>query len=286
MCDQKNKSIRKQAEDRKSQVLRKTFCLRAHLDTVLGGGRDRCAAPSPSPSGASGDGIENPRLRDSFHSFPPLNAGGDGATRLSLPRTVLRCTLCILISYFCLLCSLPAAEDERFELIKTYTKVPESPPAKSFTLLTDEHQITFIPPQSSIVQLQREKREVWMSFADDRCLIKLQLSTNSPGLVAPDYCEQLRKLVQDRYPEAEVGPANFCYNSCSPGRSFDIQRPTASKMKLITRLAFVPFHGGMLEVSVSASDAKFHNAQFGLTWVLNSLRVEKPNPDSLAPRKD
>ncbi len=197
----------------------------------------------------------------------------------------LRTSFCILITYFCLLCSLSAAE-ERFELLKTYTKVPDSPLAKSFTLVTDEHQITFIPPRDALVQLHREKREVWMSFPDDRCLIKLQLSTNSPGMVSLDFCDQLRQLVQDRYPGAEVGPANFCYNSCAPGRSFDIQRPTASKMKLITRLAFVPFHDGMLEVSVSASDDKFRNAQFGLTWVLNSLRVEKPNPDRLALRKD
>jgi hypothetical protein len=214
-------------------------------------------------------------------TFPSLNRKQSKYTK----SPVLRNSFCILISYFCLLGSL-SAQEERFELLKTYTKVPESPPAKSFTLLTDERQITFIPPQGSIVQLHREKREIWMSFADDRCLIKLQLSTNSPGMVSPDYCEQLRKLVQDRYPDAEVGPANFCYNSCSAGRSFDIQRPTASKMKLITRLAFVPFHDGMLEVSVSAADAKFHNAQFALTWLLNSLRVEKPNPDTLAPRKD
>lgn len=217
MFDQKNKSIRKQAEDRKSQSLRTSFC--------------------------------------------------------------------ILISYFCLLYSLPAQE-ERFELIKTYTKVPDSPPAKSFTLLTDKRQISFIPPQGSIVELHREKKEVWMSFPDDRCLIKLQLSTNNPSCVSPDSCEQLRQLVQNRYPTAEVGPANVCFNSCSPGRSFDIQRPTTLKMKFITRLAFVPFQDGMLEISLSTSEAKFNNSQFGLTWVLNSLRVEKPNPDTLTLRKD
>lgn len=196
-----------------------------------------------------------------------------------------RAAFCMMTFGFFFLLSLPAAE-EKFQLLKTYTKMPDSPPAKSFTLLTDDRQITFIPPQDSLVQLHQEKKEVWISYPDDRCLIKLQLSTNNPGLTSPPFADQLRRLVQDRYPDAEVGPAAFCYNSCSPGRSFDIQRSTTFKTKLTTRLAFVPFKDGMLEVSLSASDVKFRAQQFALTCVLNSLLVEKPNPDTLLPRKD
>ena len=198
---------------------------------------------------------------------------------------ILRTSFCILVSYFCLLFSLHAAE-ETFQLLKTYTKKPDVPPAKSFTLLTDEHQITFIPPYDSIVELQREKKEVWIKYKDDRCLFKLVLSTNSPDWASPAYSDQLRQQVQDRYPDAEVGPAALCRNSCAPGSYFDIQRSTAYKTKLITRLAFVPFKGGMLEVSLSAADAKFHVQQLAMARLLNSLLVEKADPHTLILRKD
>ncbi len=191
----------------------------------------------------------------------------------------------ILVSCFCLLFSLPAAADS-FQLLETYTKVPEAPPAKSFTLLTDDHQITFIPPDAAFVELHWESREVAIRYQDERCLIKLRLSTNNPTLLSPDFSDHLRQLVQERYPGAAVGPAEVCHNSCSPGRYFDIQRPTALKTKLMTRLAFVPIKGGMLEVSLSASDAKFHVQQFAMSRLLNSFLVEKPDPNTLILRKD
>lgn len=204
--------------------------------------------------------------------------GEDGIPRF------LRSSLCVLTAYFCLSASLAA--EERFQLFKSYTKIPDSPPAKSFTLLGYKHQITFMAPQDSVVQLEREKKEVWIGYQDDRCLIKVQLSTNSPSLASTASSDQLHQLVQARYPEAEVGPAIFCYNSCSPGLFFDIQRPTAYKTKLITRIAFVPCQDGMLEVSLTASDAKFRSQLFALTGVLNSFLVEKPNPGSISLRQD
>jgi hypothetical protein len=198
----------------------------------------------------------------------------------------LRFSFCALTFCSSLLLSPTAAADDTFQLLKTYTKMPEAPPVKSFALVTDHHQVTFVPPHDSIVRLDRDKEEVCISFQDDRCLIKLQLSTNSPSFVSPAYCEHLRKLVQARFPEAEVGPATVCYNSCSTGRSFDIQRFTVYKTKLITRLVFVPFRDGMLEISLSAADTKFNAQQFALSGMLNSLLVEKPNPDALSLRKD
>ena len=194
--------------------------------------------------------------------------------------SVLRVIVCCF-----LLSGVAAKAQDTFQLLKTYTPVPDCPPAKSLTLVTDDHQVTFIPPENSVVKPYYEKRELWITYPDDRCLLKLLVSTNNAELVRSGYTNELRKLLEQRYPAAEVAPAAVCHTGCSLGYSFDIQQYTAYKTKIITRLAFVPVPAGMLELSVTSSEAKFGLQQFALARLLSSLHAERPNPATLSVRK-
>jgi hypothetical protein len=177
------------------------------------------------------------------------------------------------------------AQQPRFQLLKTYVRLPEMQPQASFTLLTDDQQITFIPPRDSVVQI-REIGVVQFSYKDDRCVMKLRLSTNNPALASPDSWEQLRGEVQARYPDAEVSAPAMFHAGCQPGCVFMIQQPTPLQTKLVTRLAFVPFQGGMLEMSVSAAAPKFEDQQPFFNCFVASVTVEKPDPSTLAIRTD
>src|SRR5882724_2977821 len=152
------------------------------------------------------------------------------------------------------------AQQGRFQLLKTYVRIPEMQPQASYTLLTDDQQITFIPPRDSIVQM-REFGEVQFTYKDDRCVMKLRISTNNPASASPGAWEQLRNELQARHPDAEVSAPAMFHSSCQPGCVFTIQQPTALGTKLITRLGFAPFPGGMLELSVSAAAPKFEAQQ-------------------------
>lgn len=187
---------------------------------------------------------------------------------------------------FLLLLGLAAKAQDTFQLLKTYTPVPDSPPARSMTLVTDERQITFIPPEHSIVKPYYEKQELWITYPDDRCLLKLAVSTNSAELLRSGYTNELRKLIQKRYPDAEVGQATLCHCHNSLGLSFDIQELTAYKTRMTTRLAFVPVPNGMLEVSLRSTEARFPSQQCALSRLLGRLRVERSNPATLSIRKD
>lgn len=187
---------------------------------------------------------------------------------------------------FLLFLGLAVRAQDTFQLLKTYTPVPDCPPAKSMTLVTDERQITFIPPENSIVKPYYEKQELWFTYPDDRCLLKLAVSTNSAELLKNGYTNELQKLVQKRYPDAEVGPATLCHCHHSIGLSFDIQQVTAYKTRMTTRLAFVPVPNGMLEVSLRSTEARFPSQQCALSRLLGWMRVERSNPATLSIRKD
>src|ERR1700692_2882267 len=83
----------------------------------------------------------------------------------------------------CLAGSLLGA-DAKFQLLKTYVRLPEVPAIESYTLVTDTRQITFIPPADAILQPDPQKAEVRMSFKDDYCTPKLQLSAVSHAMAA------------------------------------------------------------------------------------------------------
>jgi hypothetical protein len=198
---------------------------------------------------------------------------------------MLRRLLYLSIALLCLAGTLLAGE-AKFQLFKTYVKLPEVPALESYTLVTDYHQITFIPPKDGILQTDPQKSEIQISFKDNHCTIKLQLSGISPSLAAPNSWEQLRAIVQSRYADGEVSPGAACYNSSAPGCSFNIQRTTVYKTKLVTFLAFVPFPGSMMEVSMSATPANAAAQQLTVQSLLNSFRFEKPNPATISFRKE
>lgn len=198
---------------------------------------------------------------------------------------ILRAPICALALVFLSAAAPLQAQPGKFQLLKTYVRIPEMQPQASFTLLTDDQQITFIPPRDSIVQI-REIGAVQFSYKDDCCVMKLRLSTNNPASASPDSWEQLRGEVQARYPDAEVSAPAMFHSSCQPGCVFTIQQPTALGTKLITRLAFAPFQGGMLEVSVSAAAPKFEAQQVFFNCFAASLTVEKPDPTTLSLRTE
>ena len=202
-----------------------------------------------------------------------------------LAARIVRASICAPALAFLLTATPLAAQQPRFQLLKTYVRLPEMQPRASFTLLTDDQQITFIPPMDSTVQM-REFGEVQFSFKDDRCMMRLRVSTNSPALASPGSWEQLRNDVQARYPDSEVSAPSMFHSSGQPGCVFTIQQPTALKTKLVTRLAFAPFRGGMLELSVSAAAPKFEAQQVYFNYFAGSVTVQKPDPTTLSLRTE
>jgi hypothetical protein len=135
-----------------------------------------------------------------------------------------RAPICALALVFLSAAAPMQAQQGKFQLLKTYVRIPEMQPQASFTLLTDDQQITFIPPRDSVVQI-REIGVVQFSYKDDRCVMKLRLSTNNPALASPDSWEQLRGEVQARYPTREVSAPAMFHSSCQPAASLRFSSP-------------------------------------------------------------
>ena len=160
---------------------------------------------------------------------------------------------------------------------KTNIVLPECPPTEAYTLQTDEHNLTFIPPHDARVLIDPKKREVRFYYRDDRCLIILRHGDVSPALVSPEPWDKLRDIVRERYPDAEVSEGSACQNSCGArGCGFTIRRKTGyGNLTVMTRLSFIPVEGGTLEVSMAAADHKFPAQLAAFRNFLNCLRLEQ-----------
>jgi hypothetical protein len=172
-----------------------------------------------------------------------------------------------------------SAEKGRFFLTHTKVEMAESVPIEALTLHTDEERFTFIPPLDAVINTDPVKKEVWMSFRDERCVIVIKPTELSPDMTSPAAWVQLRERVQSRFPESQVSPALPCCNSSAAGGcTFTLRRTTVYKTKLVTSLSFVPYADGVLEVSMTTSDARASTGQFTVNSLLNCLRVEKATP--------
>jgi hypothetical protein len=168
-------------------------------------------------------------------------------------------------------------KEPKFDLQKTNVLLAESSPIEAYTLQTDEHDLTFIPPRDARVLMDPKKREVRFYYRDERCLIILRHGDVNPALVSPDYWDKLRSIVLERYPGAEVSEGSACLNSCgASGCGFTIRRKTGyGSLTVMTRLSFIPVEGGVLEVSMAAADHKFPAQLAAFRNFLNCLRLEQ-----------
>jgi len=171
------------------------------------------------------------------------------------------------------------AGDQRFLFYRTSMPVPDAPPREGCTLLTESCQLVFLPPRDSLVGADSAAREIKVWYRDGRCFMKLTPSAQSTTLVQPANWEQLRAVLQARDQNSQVSAGSSCDNSSMPGCYFDVRHTNSPNMKLITRVAFVPYHDGMFEISLTATEAKFPAQLFAFNNFLNCLRIEKPKPD-------
>jgi hypothetical protein len=171
----------------------------------------------------------------------------------------------------------PEVKEPKFDLQKTNIVMPEFPVTEAYTLETDEHDLTFIPPRDARVLIDPKKREVRFYYRDERCLIILRHGDVNPALVATDSWDKLRDIVKGRYADAEVSEGAACRNSCGAGGcSFTIRRKTGyGNLTVMTHLSFIPIDGGVLEVSMAAADHKFPAQLGAFRNFLNCLRLEQ-----------
>jgi len=152
--------------------------------------------------------------------------------------------------------------------------IPERGKVTAYVLLLQTNRFTFLPPPQWQVNFEPKERRSLLTSPDLTAAITIQVLSLEHPPKAPLEAEPLRAELMRRFPGAKILRESRCYLSAIQGLAFDLERAGDKGARVVTRQAFAPFSGGMLEFSLTAPQNKFESLRLAFSNVLTSFQIE------------
>lgn len=181
----------------------------------------------------------------------------------------------ILIAAFALISAIAWAGS--FEVSKGVVVIPERGNVETIVLLTENRQFSFIPPYSYTSSVKTNLSQITFVSPQGNIAISVQITTSSPGSLPEE--SVLRDRMSALYPGCKFVQASGVYFWQGSGRSVDVSRVLPSKSRLMTRVAFLPFDEGTVEVTLTSDEASFPKQRSFFAAILSSFKIEPRQRD-------
>ena len=160
------------------------------------------------------------------------------------------------------------AQAESFALARRPIEIAERGVLMETVLSTTNRDFSFLPPPGwSMTVNTNEGRVTWL-WQDLSSTINLRLYS---GLSAPTGGQ--REDILRRFPEAKIHGESVCYTSGHQGRAFDLECTVQGGYVRETRLAWVCYGGGVVEIELTCASEFFPRHQQVFNELLNSFRI-------------
>jgi len=167
-----------------------------------------------------------------------------------------------------------AANTAPFFLTTQTVEIPESGIVTNTVLCTPSCEFAFLPPRdwklgfhTNAIRLTWQKRDLASE-------ITLTVVFKEGGQIPQLQPEILRGIALSRHPGAVIVEEFPCYTRNAKGLAFDMENVSARQFKSNSRLAFIPFKGGWVELALTSPSDQFAEDQLELGLLLNSLGIE------------
>jgi len=163
---------------------------------------------------------------------------------------------------------------ETFRLYKRPLLIPERGTVQSYVLETPDCQFSFLPPPNWVVKENASREEVVMMARDFTTGIRFKILSSKTGTDGRFDVEDRRRQVFASYPGAKITGEFPCYASNARGIGFDLERTVGKRLKIATRLSYIPVPTGWLEFSLTTPSEKLEQHGFAFGNFLTSFRLE------------
>ena len=180
--------------------------------------------------------------------------------------------LCLLISQ-----PAPARGAEEFVVVEEAVTITERGKVSAYCILSEGHRFSFIPPLHWRMESNRSEKSVTFTRRGLNTVIRIRLLP-AETTVREKEEERWLELVRARYPEAEVIRRFVCPTGSQPGVAFDLRQDSGGNLKLESRVTFVPYDQGVIEISQTGFYAQAEPSYEDFGMVLTSLRVKAQTP--------
>ncbi len=190
--------------------------------------------------------------------------------------------LCLIISLTGQGNTLSAAEPAQgkvdFVVVNEPVQIPERGLVTGYCVIADEHRFSFIPPLDWRLESNRGEKSVTLTPRELDTAIRLRLLPEPAARKAGEEADWAASMLKARYPDARIKDRFACHTSSSSGVAFDLLEDYGGNLRLYSRVAFVPYEKGMLEIRQTrlAGEAAPAYQEFGM--LMTSLRVTPKEP--------
>lgn len=150
-------------------------------------------------------------------------------------------------------------------------EIPEAGFVTNTVLYTARHELTFLPPRHWKESFDTNALAFAWSSKDYATELRLRIAS---ALQAAELKpEELREKIRREYPKARVKEEFACHTGGGSGLAFDLEERGAQGLVTATRLAFVPFAGGMIEFTLVTPADRLQQNHLLFGHFLNSFRT-------------
>jgi hypothetical protein len=169
-----------------------------------------------------------------------------------------------------------AAEDYRF--FPQPVLIPERGEVTGYVLVLGTNRFSFLPPPKWQVTYEAAEHRAVLRPQDLQASMTFKITlTNSPGAKPPDK-EALRQRALEASPEGRIIREMPCHTYGLSGFSFDLERVAGNRTRLLTRQAYVPCPGGLLEFTLTTPAEKFAKFRPIFSNLMTSFEMDLPGP--------
>ncbi len=149
--------------------------------------------------------------------------------------------------------------------------IPENGTVSSLIVRTAQAEVSFVPPPLWKLAIDTNSSTLTWQTPDFRSMLRLRFAPGQGGSASLKQ-EAVRERVRADFPDAVIKDEAECFTATHPGRGFELEQRKA-KFPSVTRLAFVPYEGGLLELQMACPLEHSEQTRHRFTGVMNSLRI-------------
>lgn len=190
---------------------------------------------------------------------------------------------CIMMTWWRPVTILSAADRPKgkldFVVVNEPVNIPERGLVTGYSVLTMEHRFSFIPPLEWRLESNRSELSVTLTPREMDTAIRIKLLPGQDSSKEDAEADWAGRLVKARYPDAEIKDRFECHTGGSSGVSFDLRQDYGGNLRLDSRVAFVPYEKGAIEIRQTSLAGKLTPKYLELGTLLTSLRIASRGSD-------
>ncbi|MCX6903839.1 MAG: hypothetical protein NTW03_10270 [Verrucomicrobia bacterium] len=133
-------------------------------------------------------------------------------------------------------------------------------------------RFTFVLPPGWRPQLDQSAGRLILHAPGFGAYVEMGFVKTNPREVSPRSTNDLIRLILARFPKAVIREHFVCYTASYAGEGFEFGWKPSREVRAVTRFAWVPCPGGILELSLTSSTGKLGPVQPVFGALLTSFR--------------